>query len=136
MPSAFAFQKGDDDWAAKRKASAHAFSRERLSNVLEVLKDQMTSIVNQWLKEIESNPDKKTVIDIAVVFEEILTANILTFNFGEDISKIPIEMDMREESTGSNFKLVRKTVTLGKALKEVVDQLCMLAGVKWMNPFY
>jgi tRNA U38,U39,U40 pseudouridine synthase TruA len=44
-------------------------------------------------------------------------------------------MDVREEKTGSDFTLVRKTMTLGKALKEVVDQNSLLAGVKWLNPF-
>jgi cytochrome P450 len=87
MPSAFVFQKGDDEWAAKRKASAHAFSRERLSNMMEVLKDQLMKKMDQWMSEIEACPDKKTMIDIATVFEDILTTNILTINFGEDISQ-------------------------------------------------
>ena len=86
MPSAFVFQKGDAEWTAKRKAAAHAFSRDRLSTMLEVLKDQLMKRVDQWLAEIEANPEKKTTIDIAVVFEDLLSANILTINFGEDLS--------------------------------------------------
>jgi len=74
------------------------------------------------MNQIEESPDKKTTIDIASVFLELLTANILTVNFGEDLSKIPIEFYMREFTAGSpDFKLVRKTVTLGVALSEVIS---------------
>jgi hypothetical protein len=33
--------KGNDEWAAKRKASGHAFARDRLGKMMEVLKDQL-----------------------------------------------------------------------------------------------
>ena len=101
--------------------------------MLEILKDQLMKRVNQWLAEIEENPEKKTIIDIAVIFEELLSANILTVNFGEDLSKKPIEMDMRGDTPGT---FVRKTVPLSIALKEITDGVCIEAGFKWLNPFY
>jgi hypothetical protein len=67
------------------------------------------------------------------VFEDILASNILTINFGEDLSETPIEMDMRGDTPGT---LVRKTVTLKEALKEAIDQVSNSAGFKWLNPFY
>ena len=118
MPSAFVFMKGNDEWAAKRKASAHAFARDRLSKMMEVLKDQLQATIDKWMSEIEASPDKKTMIDIAVVFEDILASNIVTINFGEDISETPVEMDMRGATPG---ELVRKTVPLKVAIKEFTD---------------
>jgi len=104
--------------------------------MMDLLKDMLIAKIEKWTAEIEASPDKRTIIDIAVVFEELLTSNILTVNFGEDLSNTPIEMEMREYTTGSDFHLVRKTVKLGDALKEIVDQLCLEAGFKWLNPFY
>merc|ERR1719362_1245663 len=43
---------------------------------------------------------------------------------------------MRSWTTGSDFSLVRKTVPIGVALKEVVDQTVNEAGLKWLNPIY
>ena len=42
-------------------------------------------------------------------------------------------MDIRGDTAGS---LVRKTVTLAVALKEVTDQVSLEAGFKWLNPMY
>jgi hypothetical protein len=104
--------------------------------MMDLLKDILAAKIETWMAEIEASPDKKTIIDIAVVFEELLTSNILTVNFGEDLSNTPVEMYMREYKTGADFTLVRKTVKLGVGLKEIADQLCLEAGFKWMNPFY
>ena len=41
IPTAFVFAPGNDDWKNKRKAAAHAFARERLSKMIELLKDQL-----------------------------------------------------------------------------------------------
>ena len=52
MPNAFVLAPGDDDWKKKRKAAAHAFARERLSKMIELLKDQLMVRIDQWLNEI------------------------------------------------------------------------------------
>jgi len=67
-----------------------------MNMMIEVMKDVMTERIEKWMAEIEVNPDKKTVIDISVEYEEILTSTILTINFGEDLSNTMIEIDMRE----------------------------------------
>ena len=41
MPTSFVFSPGNDDWKNKRKAAAHAFAKERLSKMIELLKDQL-----------------------------------------------------------------------------------------------
>lgn len=57
IPSSFAFQKADDDWATKRKACAHAFFKDRLDKMLEVLKTKCNDLVEKWNTEIEANPE-------------------------------------------------------------------------------
>jgi len=42
MGESFLFSRADEVWKAKRKACAHAFYKERLVHMLEVLKDKMT----------------------------------------------------------------------------------------------
>lgn len=91
--------------------------------------------IQKWMAEIEASPDKKTVIDIAIIYEEILTSTILTINFGEDLSNTFIEIDMREQ-TDSGVKLVRKTVPLGVALHEAIGQVTFEASFKHLNPLY
>ena len=41
MPTAFVFSPSNEDWKRKRKAAAHAFARERLSKMIDLLKDQL-----------------------------------------------------------------------------------------------
>ena len=51
--------------------------------------------IDKWLEEIKSSEDGKTIIDINKEFSEILCQNILTINFGEDISQTLVDIDMR-----------------------------------------
>ena len=56
MPSSFVFQKGDEDWKAKRKAATHAFAKDKMNMMIEVMKDAMTQRIEKWMAEIEANP--------------------------------------------------------------------------------
>ena len=58
IPTAFVFAPGNDDWKKKRKAVAHVFARERLSKMIELLKDQLMVKIDLWLEEIRSSKDK------------------------------------------------------------------------------
>ena len=51
--------------------------------------------IDKWLEEIKSSEDGKTIIDINKEFGEIICQNILTINFGEDISQTLVDIDMR-----------------------------------------
>lgn len=44
----FLFSKTDEHWKAKRKATAHAFYRERMVNMLEVLKQKIREACDKW----------------------------------------------------------------------------------------
>ena len=57
IPTAFVFAPSNDDWKKKRKAVAHVFARERLSKMIELLKDQLMVKIDQWMKEIRSSSD-------------------------------------------------------------------------------
>ena len=46
--SSFIFAKADDLWKRKRKASAHAFYKERLIHMLEILKDKVEEDCELW----------------------------------------------------------------------------------------
>ena len=52
MPSAFVFAPGNEDWKQKRKSAAHVFVKERLSKMIEMLKDQLMVRIDQWQQEI------------------------------------------------------------------------------------
>ena len=49
---AFVFSKGDELWKAKRQACAHAFYKERLVHMLEVMKGKLDDICDKWMSEI------------------------------------------------------------------------------------
>ena len=110
MGESFLFSKGDENWARKRKACAHAFYKDRLEKMMDVLKDKLKDMVTRWLEEIEANQDDKTVIDMAQVFDKLFCSNIVHICFGEDVSDMLIEIDCLEEVGGSKF--IRKSLPL------------------------
>ena len=50
--NSFLFSKSDALWKAKRKATAHAFYKDRLSFILEDLKGLIAAQQNCWLAQI------------------------------------------------------------------------------------
>jgi cytochrome P450 len=135
ISSSLLFQKGDEDWKRKRQACAHAFYKDRLEKMMEVLKEKLSDLVDQWNTEIESSPDGKTVIDMAKVFEELFCRNIVHISFGEDVSEMKIEMDYRKNGRKST-EFVRKTVTLPEAMHEADDAAVEQTVFKAFNPLY
>ena len=53
LHNSFLFSKGDAIWKAKRKACAHAFYKERLVLMLELLKDKIEGDCNKWTEQID-----------------------------------------------------------------------------------
>ena len=78
--------------------------------MIEILKNNLTTKIENWLLEIEESVDKKTVIDISTVFEEIFASTISEILLGEDVSDIKVDIDFRISNAGSDF--VRKSLTL------------------------
>lgn len=50
--NSFIFSNNDARWKAKRKACAHAFYKERLEMMIEVLKDKVEDSVDKFLVQI------------------------------------------------------------------------------------
>ena len=110
LGTSFVFSKGDEEWTRKRKATAHAFYKDRLALMMVVLKEKLKNLVTNWIEEIESNPKGETVIDMALVFEKLFCGNIVHISFGEDVSDILIDTDWPTEFGGTEF--TRKATTL------------------------
>ena len=67
----FLFSKSDETWRAKRKATAHAFYKERVFRMLESLKDKVIKAQGRWMDEIEASTDGSTVIDLSTDIAKI-----------------------------------------------------------------
>ena len=77
--------------------------------------------IDKWLEEIKSSEDGKTIIDINKEFGEIICQNILTINFGEDISQTLVDIDMRQFSSTTDFVFKRQKAKIGPALTEAME---------------
>ena len=115
----FVHSKGDKQWETIRKASAHAFYKERLQKMMLVLKEKVEKWIDKRNGEIEASTDKKSIVDIAKSFEKLFCRNIVHICFGEDISEILIDADCAID--GNGFKYERKKLCLPEAHRNVVD---------------
>ena len=61
----FLFSKTDDHWKEKRKACAHAFYKDRLVHMLDVLKEQLLQTQADWISMIDASKDGSVEIDIS-----------------------------------------------------------------------
>ena len=64
LGNSFLFSKGDAIWKAKRQACAHAFYKDQLKIMMEILKDKLENYISIWNKGIEDSGDKSHAIDI------------------------------------------------------------------------
>ena len=115
----FAFSKGDKQWETIRKASAHAFYKERLQKMMLVFKEKVEKWIDKRTGEIEASTDQITIVDIAKSFEKLFCRNIVHICFGEDISEILIDADCAID--GNGFQYERKKLCLPEAHRNVVD---------------
>ena len=65
----FVFSPGGPLWKAKRKACAHAFYKDRLIHMCNILKGKMRTAIDTWLEEIRKHGS--TEINIATVYDRI-----------------------------------------------------------------
>lgn len=84
LGEALLVQETNDSWRKKRKASAHAFYKERMTHMLETLKDLSSDMVEQISGSISGSGSCE--VDIAHEFEKLFSRNIITVSFGEDVS--------------------------------------------------
>ena len=82
----FIFSKNDETWRAKRKASSHAFYKDRLEHMLQTLKVKLMDTFNNWGTLITESKQGYHDIDMATEFSDVLARNIIHICFGEDLS--------------------------------------------------
>ena len=87
LGKSFVFSKGDKKWETIRKACAHAFYKDRLKNMMLILKSKLETWIDDRNSEIEASEDKKTVVDISESIEKLFCRNIVHIVLGEDISE-------------------------------------------------
>ena len=54
--------------------------------------------------------------------------------FGEDISNMKFEIDVRTSDSSNGFE--RKQLSMSDSILETLDQITELAAYKWSNPLY
>lgn len=100
--------------------------------MLDVLKAKLNTQIEKWEAEIDSKGS--TTVDAFSDMEKIFTSTIVTLCFGEDMSDVIFDIDVRDSKTTSG--LVRKELTFAEAVLEIIDQITELAPTKWSNPVY
>lgn len=129
------FSKGDELWKAKRKATAHAFYKDKVVHMLQILKIKITESFQNWMQAIDQSGDGSVTIDITQEFELIFARSIIHIAFGEDINDEEIEVYMRTDPDCQKpFK--KQSVKLNTALKELFDQAIKAIRFKVFNPLF
>jgi len=100
--------------------------------MLDVLKVKLNTQIVKWEAEIDSKGS--TTVDAFADMEKIFTSTIVHLCFGEDMSDVIFDIDVRDSKTTSG--LVRKELTFAEAVLEIIDQITELAPTKWSNPVY
>ena len=98
------FAKGNEQWRIKRKASAHAFYKEKLVHMLENIKGIVEERFEQILEQIKASPSHSHTVDISTLFLDIMSRNIITVAFGEDVNDEMFELKMLKTPQGSEFE--------------------------------
>ena len=88
---ALIFSFTDEVWERKRKGCTHAFYKDRLNMMVDSFHEAILTSFNEWMSEMETNPDKMATIDLSEAFEIMFSRNIVKAFYGEDISEVLIE---------------------------------------------
>ena len=98
--NSFIFSHNDERWKAKRKACAHAFYKERLVQMIEVLKEKVVDSVEKFRQEIKDSNESFTIMDFEKEFSSMLSRNIIHICFGVDLHDKKFEMRVQETKGG------------------------------------
>ena len=74
------------------------------------------------------------MIDLAVVFERLLSGSQMLITFGEDISPTKVGIDVRTGPMSSKF--MRRQLSLPEAAREFDDAVFDHAPFKWQCKWY
>ena len=132
LGSSILFGPSDEDWRQKRKAIAHAFYKDRLPHMLDVLKIETGKKVDQWRAEIAASEDKSTQINIARMFAELYANNIVHIAFGQDMSTELFEMEYMPVKETRKFE--KRSVNIIDALSNMFMQINVMIMCRFENP--
>ena len=100
--------------------------------MLDIMKDILATRFDRWKKEITDSETKTHTIDMSTEIGDIMSRNIITVAFGEDINDEMLEIQVRRTNDGSDFET--KKVTLSAAINESFDQIVQTIPGKMVNP--
>ena len=103
MGESFLFSKNDAVWKVKRQACSHAFYKEKLLDMVEVMKEITATKFETWIEEIKNSQQKTHVVDTTTEFADIMARNIITIAFGEDVNDELFELKVRKKQRSSEF---------------------------------
>ena len=83
LGNSFLFSKGDEVWKQKRRATSHAFYKDRLVHMIDSLKAKVFETHNEWVKSIENNPNGSVEIDLSTDIVKIFQKNLAHIIFGD-----------------------------------------------------
>ena len=96
------------------------------------MKDILATRFEVWKKEIAASETKSHTIDMSKEINDIMSRNIITVSFGEDINDELFEIEVRRTQDGSDFDT--KKVSMSEAIHECFDQIVHTIPVKMVNP--
>ena len=117
MEHSLIFSPSDELWSRMRKACSHAFYKDHMEKMMEVLKEKLANMIAKWNDEISSSSEGKTIVDLALVFEQLFCKHIVHICFGEDVSDMLVETAFHNDSKDGP-EWVTKKVPLRLALNE------------------
>ena len=100
--------------------------------MLEVMKDIVEKRFEHILRQIETSSSQSHTIDISIEFLEMMSRNIITVAFGEDVNDELFELKMRKTPDGSDFESRKVNLTTG--ISECWEQTFKTYGGKLANP--
>lgn len=105
----------DELWRRKRKATAHAFYKDRLVHMLETERDIVLKIQANWIAQIDASKDGSVEIDLSKDVIKIFQKFLIMVIFGEDIDDQAINIQ-KYITTDGGFEPA--TMGLSDALEE------------------
>ena len=85
LGDSFVMTKSDEVWKLKRKICAHAFYKEKLSAMTEVMRDVTLNRIQRY-KELVTSKTGKAAINLTSELSDLYTRIIITICFGDDLT--------------------------------------------------
>lgn len=133
LGDALVFSPRDENYVKTRKHISQAFYKNHNHDMQENLKRILSKRMGAWLEQIENSPDGRVNIDIAQVFLEIFSTNIILIACGgQNVADDLIECEMPVEKGSSEY--VKKKYPLSKLIHYCSEELLNQFGARFNNP--